>query len=70
MASFGGSDTASIIGSAIFPTIKVAVLERVEVVGVEPTCDQLPFLHLIRVRGYTSEIWGGLRFPQNCRGEK
>ena len=21
-------------------------------VGVEPTCDQLPFLHLIRVRGY------------------
>ena len=25
----------------------------VGVVGVEPTCDQLPFLHLIRVRGYT-----------------
>ena len=23
-------------------------------VGVEPTCDQLPFLHLIRVSGYPS----------------
>jgi hypothetical protein len=61
VTSFGGSDTASIIGSVTLPTIKVAILERVEVVGVEPTCDQLPFLHLIRVRGYTSKIWGGFK---------
>ena len=26
----------------------------VAVVGVEPTCDQLPFLHGISVRGYTA----------------
>lgn len=23
-------------------------------VGIEPTCDLLPFLHFIRVRGYSS----------------
>ena len=36
MASFGGSDTASIIGFAILPTIKVAILERVGSEGLEP----------------------------------
>ena len=30
-------------------------------VGVEPTCNQLPFLHGISVRGYTPKIWGGLK---------
>ena len=40
-ASFGGSDTTSIIGSAVLPTIKVAIPERVGPAGFEPATFRL-----------------------------
>lgn len=34
----------------------------VGVMGIEPTCDQLPFLRLIRLRGYTPVLLLQLKF--------
>ena len=58
MASFGGSDTASIVGSAILPTIKVATLERVALQdlpllrGCYPLRPNVGKSHLLIVNGH------------------
>lgn len=39
-----------------FYNLVEVLAERVHPVGVEPTCDQLPFQHFIRVSGYGCKI--------------
>lgn len=70
MASFGGSDTASIIGPAILPTIKVAILERVALQdlpllrGCYPLRPNVGKSHLLIVNGHSAHpfLFRPLRF--------
>jgi len=70
MASFGGSDTASIIGPAILPTIRVAIPERVALQdlpllrGCYPLRPNVGKSHLLIVNGHSAHpfLFRPLRF--------